>query len=174
MSIVIGPGATDRSTNVDGAYTFILLGVPANGVGNLTSIEIFAFVGYPLVGCKVGTFYGTAPYFTCRDYATIGDVPAGSKQTFTEDSEGAPLAISVEVGDYIGIFFDTGYIESDASGGLGYYRESGDQMATGEQEYELVPTAILSLYGTGEVAAAKVSGGISLAALEALGLLGEH
>jgi len=48
---------------------------------------------------KVGTFYGSGSSFTNRDYATIGTVVYGSIQSFN-------VSISVEIGDYIGIYWN--------------------------------------------------------------------
>ena len=144
--IDIGPGATDEAVALVGGYTYIEITNPANATGILTSIEIWANID--LTGCKVGTFSGTGTSYTPRDVVTIGNVTSGSKQTFTEDSESAPIAIDVETGDFIGIYWATGG-KVDGKAGVNHYYKSGDQFAAGEQTYT-AENYILSIYGTGE------------------------
>lgn len=142
MAVIdIGPNAIDRASEEGGGYTNVYLDNPANDSGKITKVEIWA--RNALSGCKVGTFYGTAPNFTCRDFAIIGDVPAGSKQTFDE------LDIEVEAGDYIGAYWVGGDIESDVAGGAGVYYKQYDQFETGEQGYALAAGYVDSFYGEG-------------------------
>lgn len=140
--IDIGAAAIDRGDSFVPEYTGIALDNPANASGKITSVEIWAKTD--LTGCKVGTFYKDGTSFTCRDYATIGGVASGSKQTFSG------LDIDVETGDYIGIYFSAGSLEMDLSGGAGMYYKSGDQFDAGTQTYELWDVVIYSLYGEGE------------------------
>lgn len=145
MAIVIGAAATDRSANLNPNWTSINLDNPANGTGIITSVELYALAGEDLEGCKVGTFSRDGDKFTCRDYATIGDVIGGSKQTF------GGLSINCVAGDYIGIFFSVGLLERDISGYAGVYSKSGDQFDADEQTYTLFADDANSLYGTGVV-----------------------
>ena len=148
-AIDIGPAASDRSTYWSQGNTAFNLENPANGSGTITDIEIWANTS--MAGCKVGTFYGTAPNFTPRDVAVIGNVTSGSKQTFSG------LSIAVEVGDYIGLYFASGRQELDSSGFAGIYWLSGDQFGAGEQAYSLAAGFELSLYGTGEETPAGIT-----------------
>lgn len=72
---------------------------PATGTGIITSVEIW--FSAQVTGVKVGSFYrdsgteGGNGNFTCRDYATLGTVPAGF-QTYSG------LSIDVEAGDLLG------------------------------------------------------------------------
>ena len=139
-AIDVGNAASDRGGSAS-SQTLIDLGNPANETGALTSVEIWAATS--MTGCKVGTFYGSAPNFTKRDSASIGNVTAGSKQTFTS------LNISIETGDFIGIYFGTGDVEFDTSGGTDVYYKAGDQFEAGTQTYTQAASDAMSVYGTG-------------------------
>lgn len=141
-AIDIGPGATDRpSYSTEDGYTWISLDNPANGTGTLDTIEIWAETY--IQGCKIGTYYGSGTSYTNRDCVTIGNVLTGSKQTFTGQS------LSVQTGDYLGIYWTSGAIERDTSGYLGVYFLLGDQCGTGAQTYTLFPGDAHSIYATG-------------------------
>ena len=141
MAIDIGSGATDRGTTNTGGYTAIDLANPANANGVLTSVEFW--FGTDATGVKVGTFYGTAPDFTPRSVATIGNVTSGSKQTFTG------LSISVQTGDYLGFFSTTGDIDYELTGGSDVYIKLGDQFGAGLQTYTQNAGDVQSVYATG-------------------------
>jgi len=175
----IGAAATNRGSYWAYGYTAIDLNNPANESGNITSIEIYASSGYALSGTnKIATFSRDGAKFTPRDVVIIGSVAAGSKQTITTDVNSDPISLSVESGDYIGIYFSAGQIERSVSGFDGIYYLSGDQTAAGEQTYTLISGDAISLYATGEVdssilATCSISIGSSLsigAMLEAAGV----
>lgn len=146
--IDIGAGASNRAGTVSGGgYTDIDLNNAANGTGTLTSVEIWAATD--LANCVVGTFY-TSDYvtFTCRDSATIGAVTAGSKQTF--DVSGTP--ITVQTGDYLGIYYTSGKLERDSSGYDGLYWYYGEAIdATDSADFTFLAGDALSIYATGTV-----------------------
>ena len=141
MGIDIGPEAINRSDTSVSGNTYIELTNPANATGMLTSFEIYA--SSKMSGVKVGTFYGSSSSYTARDYETIGDVGAGSKQTFTGKT------CEVSSGDYIGIYYSGGTIESSVSGYSGAYGKGGDQFGAGTQTYTLYDGDADSCYGTG-------------------------
>lgn len=149
MAIDIGAAAINRAAAPLAGNTYIALDNPANEAGIITTVEIWANTN--LEGCKVGTFYGTPPDFTCRDYETIGNVTAGSKQTFSG------LSIDCEIDDYIGIYYASGKVEADASGYAGVYLKVGDQFDAGQQEYSLYAGDTISVYGFGVVDTTIVS-----------------
>jgi len=148
--IDVGPGAINRASNYSAAQTLIDLNNPANDTGSLDTFELWPFTGYSLANCKVGTFYedGAAGTYISRDYATIGAVTAGSKQTFSG------LSIDVESGDYAGQYSTAGYMEADTSGFAGFYSKSGDQFGAGSQTYILHSGDAVSIYATGTTVAA--------------------
>ena len=162
MAIDIGALATDRGTYLTYGWTYVSKDNPANASGTITSVEIWAAFTN-LANCVVGTFYTTnGNTLKCRDSATIGAVTAGSKQTFTEDSEEEPLAIAVEAGDYIGIYFTTGYIEADNSEYAGVWYVSNEHIdPDDEATYDVYANYAMSLYGTGEEAVVGWTGKIS-------------
>lgn len=150
MAIIdIGPPATDRASALAANFTDISLDNPANDSGTLTKFEFWFYSNAG--GVKAGTFYGTPPNFTPRDYETIGDVTSGSKQTFSG------LDCDVTSGDYIGGYRSSGTIENDASGYAGIYWKSGDQFGAGQQSYTLEAGDAQSLYGEGETAVEGLS-----------------
>ncbi|GAG94005.1 unnamed protein product [marine sediment metagenome] len=147
-AIDIGSAATIREANYIYGKTLILVDNPANLSGKITSVELYFGEGQDGVGVKVGTFYGSGTDYTCRDYANIGAVTGGSKQTFSG------LNISVEAGDYIGIYYSGGKVRYDSTGYAGVYEKTGDQFNTGQQTYVLRANETDSVYGEGEEVAA--------------------
>lgn len=122
MNIDIGSAASDYSSTFASGYTIIDTSNAANASGTLNTIEIWA--NSTLSGCKVGTFYGTAPNLTNRDMAVIGSVTSGSKQTFTN------LAIDVQAGDFIGIYFTSGLLDYQGAATNTMYYVTGDKFNT--------------------------------------------
>jgi hypothetical protein len=149
--IDIGSGATNRSGSVSGGgYTDIDLNNPANGTGTLTSVEIWA--NTDLANCEVGTFYlDSGTTYVCRSSAVIGAVTAGAKRT--TDVSGTP--ITVNTGDYLGIYYTSGKLERDTEGnnGLMYYYGKAIT-ALDSQSYTFLAGDALSIYATGTVTAA--------------------
>ena len=140
--IDVGPGATNRaSTSTTTGYTNLLRGNPANDTGKLTSFEVWA--NSDLSGVKIGTFYGSGTSWTSRDVESIGNVTAGSKQTFTGKD------CDVQTGDIIGAYRTGGNMERDTSGGDGAAYKSGDQFGAGTQTYTDSPGVADSYYATG-------------------------
>jgi hypothetical protein len=141
MAIDIGPGATNRASNFGFSYTVIALGNPANEAGTVTDVEIWANAN--MSGCKVGIFYlvsGTT--YKCRSAASIGNVTAGSKQTFSG------LSLAVQVGDYIGLYWSGGYVERDTDGQDGHLYVSGDKCVVDNQSsYTAQAGDAISVYG---------------------------
>jgi len=141
--IDIGSEAINRAASYPATYTMIDLANPANNDGIITSIEVWAAVN--ITGLRVGTFYlvsGTT--FKCRDSVIIGNVTAGSKQTFSS------LSIAVEIGDLIGCYFTAGSIEASASGYSGVMFVAGEYIDPGDSAvYALAADDAFSLYGIG-------------------------
>jgi hypothetical protein len=148
-TIDVGPGATNRASSANTAanYTFIDLNNPANDTGTLDTFEIYAYEN--MSGVKMGTFYKDDPYYPNRDYESIGNVTAGSKQTFTGKN------CDVESGDYLGIGATGGKIERDTSGYYYYVADDADDFGTSNfQVKSYISGDALSIYATGETAAA--------------------
>jgi len=129
--------------------TYINKGVTATGTGKITSVEIFAYL--ELANCEVATFYVVSGNnLSTRDYETVqidgqnpGVVPGGSKQTATVD-------LDVEEGDYIGIYFTSGCIYFNYSGGDGIWHSEGtDEIPADNVAFSPLSDIPMSLYGTG-------------------------
>jgi len=143
MTIIdIGAGAINRaSAQITDAFTYIDLNNPANADGILDVFKVWFNVN--ATGVKVGTFFGSGSSYTSRGVATLGSVISGSEQIFTG------LTIPVVAGDFLGIYWATGDLELDTTGGAGFYFKAGDQFGAGAQTYTLSASAILSLFGSG-------------------------
>jgi len=153
MAIDIGPGATDRGTH-ETSRTEIDAANPANASGTITTVEIWAAVGWPLVNCEVATFYTTGGnIFSTRGTHTIGAVTAGSKQTFPG------LSLSVEAGDYLGIYYTAGAVEKDNTGGAGVWQDydNNDYIPCTDHEFTFGVNEAISIYGTGTTGVAAVA-----------------
>lgn len=145
MLIDVGAGAIDRGDAWSISWiTYICKDNPANASGTITSVEIWA--NTDLGSCKVGIFYKTnGDTLKCRSAATIGDVTAGSKQTFPLDP-----ALAVEAGDYIGIYALSGSLEADGSGFGGTWWLLYDHCIVDDEDtYDTYADTAVSLYGTG-------------------------
>jgi len=142
--IDIGAEAKDRATTSGPGVTRLNKANPANASGAITSVEIWA--NSNMTGCVVGIFYTTnGNTLKCRSVATIGNVTAGSKQTF------GGLSLSVQTGDYIGMYYLTGSIEYDYEGYPGYWYSNNVNhcIVDDETTYGLADGDAISLYGTG-------------------------
>jgi len=139
--IDIGSPAILRLSALSESYTRIEKDNPANATGKITSIEIWANTN--LSTCIVATFYCVSGNnFSTRDYKYIGDVTAGSKQTFD-------VNLDVQVGDYIGIYWGHGNIAADIAGYAGVWYKSGNNIPCTNETFTLHDGYTLSLYGTG-------------------------
>lgn len=123
-------------------------GNPANGSGKITSVEIWAREN--LTECEVATFYRPNPdnfpnNLSTRDSHLIGNVTAGSKQTFTE------LDIAVRTNDYLGIYYTSGEFElyhcaGDTSWVIRSYTK---HIPCDNYTFGTIGNTAFSLYGTG-------------------------
>lgn len=139
VDIDIGYPAIDRDASLSGVRTAIMKGNPANGTGTITTVEVYAAVDMTLA--EVATFFVVSGNFlTTRDWEAIGTVTAGAKRTFTVD-------LDVQVGDYIGIKWQSGSIERYVSGGDGFWYIGEDQIPCTNEEFSLGAAWIASLYG---------------------------
>jgi len=157
-AIDVGSAAIDRDTTFGSpGYTLINWNNLANETGSLDTFELwFEYSGGNPTGVKVGTFYFVTPNFVSRDVETIGNVTAGSKQTFS--------GLSCDVtsdginGDAVGLYWaTTGKLEHDTSGYDGCYYKSGDQFGTGAQSYTNLGGDAASIYATGDTCAEDIS-----------------
>jgi hypothetical protein len=115
-SFEIGPPATDRSSTANNGITYLDGNFTSPKKGTITTVEVWAASNI-LYTWYVGTFYygGVSTYYVNRDFAYLGSVTAGSKQTFTG------LSIDVRVSDVLGHYNGSGNIEQDATGTTLYY-----------------------------------------------------
>ena len=165
MAVIdVGAAAIDRASNLPKEKTLIDKTNPANDSGVLDTFELW-FWFYAVSDCLVGTFYGSGVSATSRDYADIGSVSVGSKQTFSG------LSVDVASGDWVGLYTATGYVERSTSGGGDVLLIDGDQFGTGAQTYSSYPGNAISLYATGTTAAAtsiKSVNGVAYANIKAI------
>lgn len=145
MPIDIGVAAIHRP-NIYYTATLINKGNPANASGKITSVEIYASSN--MTNAKVATFYQPDPTgypnkLTARDSYSIGSVTSGAKRTFEVD-------LDVEAGDYLGVYFASGYIYYESAEGSGvWYAGYSDQTSCTNRSFNFVDVNEFSLYGTG-------------------------
>jgi len=146
-TIDVGSAATDRGTYLGATYTAIDKANPANATGTLDTVEVWAYA--TITGSKIGTFSGSGTDYDDRDYASVGSIASGSKQTITG------LSIDVTSGDFIGIYMPaTCYIEAGTeAGAVAVYRKAGDYFGTGVNTYALLNGYAISIYATGDTPA---------------------
>jgi hypothetical protein len=106
---VITIGTDTTGINLFGLGNTALSTGTSSGTGTINSVTLK--VSTTLGGVLVGTFYlVSGNIYRMRGSATIGTVSAGT-QTLTG------LSIPVVAGDYIGIYFTSGYLYFSPSGG---------------------------------------------------------
>ncbi len=126
MAVDIGAEAIVRFENLASGWTFINKDKPASGAGEIISIDIWA--GTNITGLRVGTFYViSGDTLKCRDSVIIaGTILAGSKVS-------KAVSISVEVGDYIGLYYTAGNVRRDQSGYAGLWILNTEKIDPGDQ-----------------------------------------
>jgi hypothetical protein len=145
-TIDIGPGAANRNTLLSHSYTFIDKANSANATGILDVFEFYFVSGYGGgESVKVGTFSGSGTTWDDRDYESIGNVTAGSKQTFTGKN------CDVSSGDLLGIYYSNGYLECSTDTGSRNFFVSGDKFGSGSASYgeNFFEVRAISIYATG-------------------------
>ena len=144
--IDIGSAAIDRADGWNITYTTIASYNPANASGTITSVEIWS--QNTISNCEVATFYNVSGNnFSTRDTEVIGTVLSGAKRTFN-------VNLTVEAGDYIGIYGTEGLIEISSGGDFNVWYLSGDHIPCTNVTFTFYNYRQLSLYGTGTTAAA--------------------
>jgi hypothetical protein len=156
-AIDVGSAATNRASSWAIRYsgtnskTIVAKDNPANDSGTLTNCDIYLDTKTGTANVFVGTFSAATNVLTCRDSEGIGDVTAGSTQSFTG------LTITVSSGDYIGTSSKTGtevYVDKANTGGAGGWVKEGEYIDPTDTATFLFETGyIFSLYATGATAA---------------------
>jgi hypothetical protein len=139
--IDVGSGAADLETNANNAdFTTVDMNNPANASGTLNSVEIWANVD--MTGVKVVAFNNTSGNVLSPRSAPalIGNVTAGSKQTFT-------VSLPIQAGDYIGIYAATGNIDGSLLSGAGWWYKAGDYTETADATFTAVGSRLLGIAG---------------------------
>ena len=116
-TIDVGNAAINRATYTTGDKTLVDISNPAEAAGVLNSFEYYfaTYFGDSTANSVYsGTMYSVFNFpdstWYARDYESIGNVSAGSKQTFTGKN------CLVEVGDSLGTYFYTSSIEASNEG----------------------------------------------------------
>ena len=146
MAIDVGAGAAkyDINQSVDN-YTFVDLTNPANAAGTLDTFEVWALEN--LQGFKIGTFSGSGTSWNDRDYESIGNVTAGSKQTFSGKN------CDVAADDRLGCYWTVGSVSCNTGGGSGVGYVAYEKFGGGANTYTIAANLMLALYSTGTEAA---------------------
>ena len=142
-SIDVGPGATDRTGTDFSNQTLVEKTNPANATGTLDTWELwFSSTSDNATNVEVATFYiVSGNNVSTRDYETLGTVAKGSKQTFTG------LSTDVTTGDFAGVYYKLGRIETTPGGGSCLYH-SGDMIPATNHTFSAF-SYIYSIYATG-------------------------
>jgi len=146
VDIDIGSPAIDRGSVRQSGYTYVDQANPANETGKIISVEIYAVSGQDLVDCEVATFFVVSGNnLSTRDTQVIGAVVGGAKRTFV-------VNLNVFAGDFVGIHFTAGQVESIGSGFIGVWSKVGDQIPCENVTFSSFGGDAISLYGTGTTA----------------------
>lgn len=141
MAIDVGLPAIDRAGSYGSGNTCIQADNPANDNGMIDTVQIYAQAD--MGGVKVGLFYCTGGvWWVCRSAVTIGAVAAGFKSFHR-------LYLDVVAGDCIGIYYSSGNLELDDSGGDFKYFPSADKVIVGAAGNVSSWPYRMSVYGVG-------------------------
>lgn len=141
LPIDMGMGCWNGPATSGAGYTLISLENPANDSGTIDTVELWYSTA--ATEQKSGTAHGSGSTYTVRDYASIGAVSAGSKQTFSG------LSIAVVSGDFLAAYATTGLIERDSCATGNYYK-LGDYFDAGETSgYSYLDDSTQCNYATG-------------------------
>jgi len=150
MTITIGNAATDRAASIQLYYTRIDYINAASGTGNLDTIEIYMALA-STDDVYIATFEEvSSDHFTARDAVNVGPLAIGYHE-ITTDKASAAISLSVETGDFIGIFCLSGSVELDVSGGGFYYflAKDSNQTSCTNTEFIFTDNRQMSLYASG-------------------------
>lgn len=152
-------------------YTIIDYNNAANADGSLDTVKAWFNQADANNSVKIGTFAdGGSGVFTCNDAEVIGEVTAGSEQTYTG------LSIDILTGEFIGADSRAAveaYIERDYSGGSGLYWAGGQLCdPTDSDTFSLLAGDILSLNATGEEGNGVIEQSVGGGAITPTGALG--
>ena len=152
-AIDIGDVAINRAAELT-VCTVVNKGNPANLAGKITSVEIWA--ASQLSNCEVAIFFVVSGNnLSTRSNVTLGTVAAGSKQTFA-------VNLDVQIGDYIGIYFSAGALETASEGSGIWHVDTLDKIPCTNQLFDSYANFAISLYGTGATVEGEVRVGKSI------------
>lgn len=147
----IGSGATNLNDFTEAGLTMIDLANPVESDGIITSIELWANTN--IAGMRVGSFYlSSGTTYVCRASVAIGDVTSGSKQTF-------PVSLQARAGDFIGLYWDSGRLETSPSGGTSVAIKTGEYIdANDSASYTINANWRIAAYGIGAAVTLYING----------------
>lgn len=136
-----GSEALDRANYFVGGGTYIDLTNPTNLPAILTSVQLWCNTA--VVAAKLATFSKNGTTFTPgAKVAALGDIAAGSVQTVS-------VWLSAALAAYVGLHWDSGYVDRSATGGLGVWYKSGDNTGEAAGSYAEYTTMAMSVYVSG-------------------------
>lgn len=143
LDIDIGCPAIDRPdyTSLDGAWTVVNKGNPANESGKITSVEVYLAVIAGGNGTFI-TFSRSGNRLTARDYEYVGDIALGYNKF--------NVNINVETGDVLGLYLTSYNYYEKTSAGAGVLYKSGDQKECVDKLFSEFVITEVSLYGIGK------------------------
>ena len=123
-AIDIGGPVINRAGAWGAGKTLIVKNNPANASGEITEVEIW--VNSAISDCEIATFFVVSGNnLSTRGTHYVGSLSANTKHVISE------LHLTVEGGDYIGIYFPSGSIEFDIPdpNGIGMWYKTGDYIS---------------------------------------------
>ena len=137
-NITIGNAATNRGGIVGTGATYVDYNSPAGASGTVNVVQFFVYD--TLYDAVVAIYQDmTSNNFKVKDTETIGTVTGGGTNTFTG------LDLSVESGEYIGLYFSAGYLDTDDEGST--YSAVGSKTEVGTTYALSWSSDTISLFG---------------------------
>ena len=141
IDIDVGSAASNRNTYCSAGYTMVDKNNPANFTGRITSVQLWADTN--MSGVIIATFSASGNNLTARSSYAIGNVTAGSVQTFAVD-------LNVTIGDYLGFYAAGGTLDLAVSADFGIWYHAGDMTTTTSHAFTFdAGSSYISLYATG-------------------------
>lgn len=150
-AIDVGPGATNRATNVQG-FSLVSQENPANLSGVIDHIDLW-LAGYSSGTVDFAAFVDNGSNSLTTNGTAAGLTPASGDNDF--DAPGDFTAFDIGAGEYLGVFIDANkQIEADTSGGGNVWYKALDQIPCTGVTFAVLTSWAISIYGTGVEASA--------------------
>jgi len=134
MAIDVGGGLITIKSEVASGITYVVKNNPANANGIITSISISQKT--TIEGVQVAIFIASGNDLTTRDIVSLPNRGYIGSATLTFDSIAGDFSpLEIQTGDYIGVYFSSGTLNSDTGDQDGMWDKNGDYIPCADEPF---------------------------------------